>query len=85
MHLIFNHVTELEEVGDTYGCRLVEHLTGLTIIQMCRAEAGQTCLIGPLCKVIQFGTIKDRCSELHTKALTGCTEDCLEYLTEVHT
>ena len=85
MHLVLYHVTKLQEVGNTYRCRLVKLLTCLTIIQMGRAEAGKSCLICPLGKVLQFSTIEDWRSELHTKTLTGSTEDSLENLTEVHT
>ena len=85
MHLILNHVTELQEVGDTYGSRLVETFTGLTVIQVSRAEARQSSLVSPLCEVIQLGTIEDGRRELHAKTLTSSTQDGLENLSEVHT
>ena len=83
MHLVLNHVTELEEVGDTYGSRLVEALTSLTIIQVGRAQTWQTCLVGPLSEVVELSTVEDRSSELNTQLLTGSTEDSLEDLTKV--
>ena len=85
MHLILNHVTQLQEVSDTYCSRLVEALTSLTVIEMSRAETRQTCLVSPLCEVIELCTVKNRGSELHTKALTCSTEDSLKDLTKVHT
>ena len=64
-------MTEFQEVGDTYCCRLVEHLTGLTVIQVSRAETWQTGLVGPLLEVFQLSTIEDWCRELHTQSFTG--------------
>ena len=85
MHLVFYHVAELQEVGHTDGSRLVELLAGLTIIYIGRAEAGQTCLVGPLGEVVELGTVEDRSGKLDTELLTGSTEDGFEDLTEVHT
>ena len=85
MHLVLNHVAELEHVGHTDRCLLVELLTGGTIIQLGGTIAGQACLVRPLAEVIQLGAIKDRRSELHTE-LTACrTENGLKHLTDVHT
>ena len=85
VHLVFDHVTELEEVGHANSSGLVELLTGLTIVEASGAKTRQTCLVGPLCEVVELSTIKDRSGELHTKLTTGSTEDGLEDLTEVHT
>ena len=38
MHLILYHVTKLQEVSDTNSCWLIELLTSLTIIDICRAK-----------------------------------------------
>ena len=84
VHLVLYHVTELQEVCDTDCSRLVEHLTCLTIIKVCRAVAWETCLVSPLVKVIKLSTIEDRSSELNTELLTCCTKYSLEDLTEVH-
>ena len=85
MHLVFNHVTELQEVGHTNGCRLVELLTGLAVVEACGAEARQAGLVGPLGEVVELGTVEDGRSKLHTELTAGSTEDGLEDLTEVHT
>ena len=85
MHLILYHVTKLEEVGNTYRCRLVELLTSLTIIQVSRTESWQSSFISPLSEVVKLSTIKDRSSEFNAQTLAGSTEDSLENLTEVHT
>ena len=84
MHLILNHVTQLQEVSHTNCSWLVELLTCLTIIEVSRTEARQTSLICPFRKVFQLSTVKDRSSELNTQLLTCSTEDTLKDLTKVH-
>ena len=78
-------MTELEEVGDTYCCRLVETLACLSVIQICRAEVRQAGLVSPLAEVLKFCTIEDWGGELHSELAASSTENGLEYLTEVHT
>ena len=85
MHLVFNHVAQLQEVGDTHSGRLVEHFARLTIKQVGRAESWQTSLVCPLLQVFEFGTVENRCGKLHAETLAGSTKDSLENLTEVHT
>ncbi len=85
MHLILNHMSQFQEVCDTYCSRLVEHFTRLTVIKVCRTEVWQSCLVCPISQVLKFCTIEDRCSKLDTQTLTCCTKDCLEYLPKVHT
>ena len=85
MHLVLNHVTKLEEVGDTHCSRLVETLSCFTIIEICRTKVRKSCLICPLCEVLKFCTIKDRCCKLHTELASSSSEDGLENLAEVHT
>ena len=78
-------MAELKEVCYTYSSRLVEHLARLTIVEVSRAIARQTCLVCPLVKVIKLGTIKDRSRKLHTELFAGSAKHSLEYLSEVHT
>jgi len=85
MHLILNHVTELQEVGDTNGSLLVERLTRLTIINSRRAEVRQTGLLCPLTQVFKLSTVEDWSSELHTEFLTCSTKNSLEDLSQIHT
>ena len=85
MHLVLNHVAELEHIGHTDRCLLVELLTSSTIIQLRGAVAGQACLVRPFAEVVELSTIKDRRGELHTEFAACCTENGLEHLTDVHT
>ena len=77
-------MTKLEEVSDTHGGGLVKLLTCLTVIEVCRAEVRQTCLVSPLREVLKMSTVEDRRSKLDAELATSSTEDGLENLTEVH-
>lgn len=85
MHLVFNHVTELQHVSHTYRSLLLECFTGTTIIQRCLAVARQAGLIGPFVQIVQRCTVKDRSGKLHAQVFSGTPENGLEYLTDVHT
>ena len=85
VHLVFNHVTKLQEVSYAHGSRLVELLTCFAIVEVSRAETGQFGLVCPLGKVFKVGTVEDRCCEFQAQLLTGSTEDGLENLSQVHT
>ncbi|CUP64901.1 Uncharacterised protein [Segatella copri] len=85
VHLILNHMTQLQEVSHTNSSWLVKLLSCLTIIKVSRAETWQACLICPFREIIQFSTIKDRSSKLYTQLFTCSTQDTLEYLTKIHT
>ena len=85
MHLVLNHMAELKEVGDTYRCWLVEALTSLSVIQICRAEVWHAGLVSPLTEVFKLCAVEDRGSELNSKLAAGSTENSLEYLAKVHT
>ena len=85
MHLVLNHVTELKHVADTHCRRLVETVTGTTIVEICLTETWNTRLVCPCAEVIKLGTVKDWSSELDTEFLTCTAEYGLENLTDVHT
>ena len=85
MHLVFHHVAELQEVCYSHCSRLVELLACLAVVEVGGAQVGQAGLVGPLCQVVELGTIEDRGGELDAEALAGSTEDGLENLAEVHT
>ena len=85
MHLVFNHVAQLQHVSDTHGSHLVEWFASTTIVQLCLAITWQTSLRGPLVQVIQGSTVEDRSSELLAQLLACPTEHGFEDLTQVHT
>ena len=71
MHLVFNHVAKLEHVGHTHSSLLVEALAGATVVEPSLAHARQASLIGPLVKVVERCSIKDRSSKLNIKFTTS--------------
>ena len=85
VHLVLDHVAELQEVSDAHRGRLVEALTRLAIVDIGGAEVGESGLVGPLLQVLQLGTVEDRGGKLHAQALSCGAEDSLEDLSEVHT
>ena len=85
MHLVFNHVAELEHVNHAYGSGLVKALAGTAVIQVGLAVAGQSSLVGPFVEVVESGAVKDGSGEFLAELAAGPTENGLENLTEVHT
>ena len=47
MHLILDHVTELEHVDNTYGRWLVETFTGATVVEVGLTVAGKAGFVCP--------------------------------------
>ena len=85
MHLVLDHVAELEHVYDTYCGRLVEAFASAAVVKVCLAVAGNTCLIGPFIEVVERSTVEDRCRELLAEFTACPAEYGLEDLSEVHT
>ena len=85
MHLIVNHVAQLQEVSHTHRSRLVETLTSTTIIQVRLTVARNTSFVCPFVQIIQSRTIEDRSSELNVQLTSGPTQHGLENLSQVHT
>ena len=44
VHLVVDHMVQLEVIDVTYRCRLVETLAGLAVVEIGAAVLGQTCL-----------------------------------------
>ena len=84
MHLIIDHVTELEEVGDPNRSRLVKLLTRTTIEEVGLTVAGKPCLVGPFVHIVEGSPVKDRSGELTVQTSTSPCKDSLKDLTEVH-
>ena len=84
VHLVLNHVTQLEEVGNTHCGWLVEALASLAVVEIGRAEARQSGLVSPFCQVVELRTIEDRSGKLHAHLLSCCAKDSFENLSEVH-
>ena len=85
MHLVVNHVAELDHIDHTHCRRLVEPVTCTTVTEICLTVSWKSCLVSILTDVIESSTVEDRSTELHAKLLTCPTENCLVDLTEVHT
>ena len=84
MHLIIDHVTELEEVGHTHRSRLVKLLTRSPVEEVGLTVAWKTSLVRPSVHIIERSTVEDRRSELAVQTTTSPSQDSLEDLTEVH-
>ena len=84
VHLIVDHVTELEEVGDPNRSRLVKLLTRTTIEEVGLTVAGEPCLVSPFVHIVEGSSVKDRSGELAVQTSASPSEDSLENLTEVH-
>ena len=84
VHLVFDHVAELEHVGHTHRCLLVEAFARRTIVELRGAVAGKTGLVCPFAEIFEVGTVEDGGGELDAELLTGVTEDGFEHLTDVH-
>ena len=85
VHLVFDHVAELEHVGHTHRCLLVEAFARRTIVELRGAVAGKAGLVCPFAEIFEVGTVENGGGELHTEFLTGVTEHGFEHLTDVHT
>ena len=85
MHLVVNHVTELDHIDNTHSCRLVEPVTCTTVTEISLTISWKACLICVLTDVAEACTVEDRSAELHTELLTSPSENSLVDLTEVHT
>ena len=85
MHLVINHMTELDHIDDSDCRRLVEPVTCTSIPQICLTISWKTCLVCIFADVIKGGTVEDRRAEFESELCSGPTENCLVNLTEVHT
>ena len=85
MHLIVNHMAELDHIDHTHGRRLVEIISGAAVTESGLTELRNTCLLGIVANLIDACTVEDRGTEFHTQFLTGPSEYCLVDLAEVHT
>ena len=84
MHLVVDHVAELDHVDDTHGCRLVEPVSCSTIPEVGLAIHRHACLLGIFTDVLDGCTVEDRSAELNSEFLSCPTEHGLVNLTEVH-
>ena len=76
---------QFEIVDVTNGSRLVEAVTGLTIIQIGAAILRQARLAHVTIDLFKGSTVKDRCLKAFVELLTGPSEHGLVYLTQIHT
>ena len=84
MHLVIDHVAELDHVDDT-DCRiLVKPVTCTSIPEMSPAELRETCLVSILAEFVKACTVENRSAELHAELLACPSENCLVNLSEVH-
>ncbi len=84
MHLVLDHVAELEHVDHSHGGRLVETLAGAAVIEIGLSVAGHSGLVGPLVEILEGSTVEDRGGKLLAKLAAGPAKHGLEDLAEVH-
>src|SRR5512133_3676501 len=84
MHLIINHVAELQHVYNTNGCRLVEPFACATVMQICFSILRNACLVSIFCDLLYSRTVKDRGGKPYTEFLTCPCQNSLIDLTQVH-
>ena len=85
MHLVVNHVSELDHIDHAHGSRLVEVVSRAAVAESGFTELRNTCLLGVVANLIDACTVEDRSAELHAELFSGPTENGLVNLAEVHT
>ena len=85
MHLIVDHVTELDHVDHPYGSLLVEALSGTSVIEVSMSESRYPCLIGIFGNLLEGSSVEDRGSKLLAEFLSCPSEYGFVYLTDIHT
>src|SRR5574344_385192 len=63
VHLVCDHVTELQEVGHTYRSCLVKGFASTTVVEYRTAKAWKLGTVGPFVDIIERGAIEDRSRE----------------------
>ncbi len=84
VHLVINHVAELEHVDHTYRSELVETVARFTVVEVSLTKARQLRLLDIFLDLRLAGTVEDRRTELHAQLLARPTKDGLEDLAQVH-
>ena len=84
MHLVIDHVSQLDHVDHTDSRRLVEPLTCSAVPEMRLAVSWEAGLVGVVADLLDGGTIEDRRAELQAKPCSGPSENSLVDLSEVH-
>ena len=77
-------MAELDHVDDAYGSGLVEPVAGAAVAQIGLAVSGDARLVSIVADLLEAGTVEDRGAELEAELVARPSEDCLIYLTEVH-
>ena len=84
MHLVIDHVAELDHVDDTDSGILVEPVTCTAVPEMSPSESRQPCLVSVFAELVDARTVENRGAELDTENLSGPSENSLVDLAEVH-
>ncbi|OAV63455.1 hypothetical protein Barb6_03736 [Bacteroidales bacterium Barb6] len=84
MHLVVHHVSQFQEVGDPYRCRLVEAFARAAVVEVGFSVAGDTGFVRPFVQVIQRSTVENRGGKLHVHLSACPAQDGFKYLSEVH-
>ena len=71
MHLVVDHVMQLNHIDVAHGSRLVEAFSGFPIVQISTTVTRQTCHIGIMVDFFRRSTIEDRRSKLQAQLLPG--------------
>ena len=85
MHLVFNHVTQLQHVSYAHSSCLVKLLTCTTITKISLTVARQSCLVCPLIQIFHGSTVENRSRKFHAQRFSGTSEYSFKNLTNVHT
>ena len=85
MHLVFNHVPQLQHISYTYSCRLVKLLTCTTVTKIRFTVTRQSCLVCPFVQILHCSTIEDRSSKFNAQCFSGTSKYSFKNLTDIHT
>ena len=85
MHLVVDHMVQLQHVDVTHCGRLVKRFARFAVVELHTAVVGQTCLAHVLVDLLQRSAVEDRRGELQSEFVTSPTEYSLVNLTKVHT
>src|SRR5689334_17030777 len=85
MHLVVDHVTELQHVDNSNCCGLVEFFTSTTVVEICASELRQAGLGYPLVDLLISSTVENWRCEFHTELQSCPSENGFIDLAQVHT
>ncbi len=85
MHLVVDHMAQLQHVDHAHGSRLVELLARLAVVQVGATATRNAGLRRIFVDLVERGPVEDRRGELQPQLTAGPAEHGLVNLPEVHT